>query len=43
MEDEDEEAVVEQYADTLFDDLDWRLDVFQPFNYERIVLCYEAC
>ena len=43
MEDEDEEAVVEQYADTLFDDLDWRLDVFQPFNYERIVSCYEAC
>ena len=42
MEDEDEEAVVEQYADTLFDDLDWRLDVFQPFNYVRIVLCYEA-
>lgn len=40
IEDGDEEMVVEEYADTLFDELDWRLDVFEPFNYEQIVSCY---
>lgn len=40
---EDEEMIVEEYAEMIFEELDETMDVFKPFNYERIERYYKNC